>query len=120
MQSGMVLSCIPITVQDVERTEYVYGKSVPELKGKSTTPRNAHNRIVPVEKLSDKIQILYCDIMFVNNISFLISVAKPMNLILCSSTDNSRVSKLLGDTIMTQVNLMRSQQFMVNQIYVDD
>ena len=35
IRNGVIVDC-PIIVQDVERTEYVYGKSAPKLKGKST------------------------------------------------------------------------------------
>lgn len=119
IRNGVIIDC-PITIDDIQRTEYVYGRSVPELKGKSVKPKNADYNIVKIDKNTDEYQLMYCDIMYINNTSFIVSVIKPMNLLLCSYCDNMRNAKNYGDLIMSHVDILRSQQFIVDKVYIDE
>ena len=71
-------------VEDVIRAEAVHGKPIAGLKGKNTTPKNADNRVILVEKSTEKRQCIYYDIMYANQIDFLTTVVEPLNMLLCS------------------------------------
>ena len=100
IQMGIFVNC-PITVQDIEKTECYYGKSVPELKSKS---RNADHKIITIAKT----QSMCCDIVFINNILYLLSVCKLMILLFYSTTNNSIKARTLGELLMSHVNILKS------------
>ena len=100
IRNGAVVNC-PITVEDVLGVENVHGKPAGELKGKTTAPANQIQRIINVEKSAEKNLTLYVDVMFMNNIPFLLSVAKPLNLFLSSDLSNERNGIVLANTLLT-------------------
>ena len=84
----------PITIDDVKRFNMVNGKNAAEIKGKMTKPSNIDQKAVIIDHLRHKYLLLHCDVMYANNLPFLISVAKPINQVLCSELSD-RSSKAI-------------------------
>ena len=79
LRNGTVINC-PITVEDLLRAEAVCGKPIAALKGKTTAPNNADNRVISVERSTEKRPCIYYDIMYGNQMAFLTAVVKPLNM----------------------------------------
>ena len=80
---------------------------------------NSQFTAVMVEMLNSLVH-LHVDIMNVNNIVFLLSVAKPINLLLCTELMNSRSMTNLSDALLSQISIIKSQGFIVNIIFFDE
>ena len=83
-----------------------------------TNPPNINKKTVIVDHLTDKYLLLHCDVMYTNNLPFLISVAKPINLVLCSELHDKN-SKTLLSTILSHVDILKQQKFVMNKIMTD-
>jgi hypothetical protein len=88
IQSNQVNDC-PVTVQDVEASHKIWGKSVAALKGKTTRSKPIHvaKDFVKVPKgiLSLHTEVfLTCDICFVNQVPFFVSLSRKI----CFTTVN--------------------------------
>jgi hypothetical protein len=73
---------IPITAHDVARAYEVYGTPIPLLQGK--TVHKSEHSYVP-ERLPRTISTvvqLHADLMFIEEIGFLITVSKPLDLVI--------------------------------------
>ena len=119
IRNGTILNC-PITPDDVKRYWMVYERNIAEIKGKMTKPGNIKQDVITVPKTTDKYLDLHVDIMYVNNIAFLLSVAKPINLLLCTELLNGRNMNNLSDTLLSQIGIIKSQGFIVSKIFVDE
>ena len=85
-----------------------------------TRAKNSNYKQVTVNKHTDKDLVIHSDIMYANNIPFLLSVAKPLNLLLCSELQNGRNSTNLSQLLVTHINILKSQGFNVCKIIVDE
>ena len=72
-----------ITPDDIRRAHEIYGPSVPMLKGTATHKRQETKIPYQIEYNATKDQRLHIDIMFINEMGFLVSVSKPLNLTMC-------------------------------------
>ena len=73
---------LPVTAQDVARVYEAYGTPIPLLQGK--TVHKSEHPYVP-ERLPRTISTtlqLHADLMFIEEIGFLISVSKPLDLVI--------------------------------------
>ena len=84
-----------------------------------TKPPNYDFKQISTPKATDKCLTLHSEILFANNIPFLITVAKPMNLLLCSELGGSRSSNNLSNIIVSHIMILKSQGFIVEKVYVD-
>ena len=57
--------------------------------------------------------------MFLDEVPFLISVAKPINLIMATDIGNSRSTKSIMNAVETQIGLLSAKGFMVKNLIVD-
>ena len=56
--------------------------------------------------------------MHATNLPFLISVAKPINLLLCSELSD-KTSKFLLSTTLSHADILKQQKFVVNKAMAD-
>ncbi len=116
VKSGM--ANVPITIHDLYRAERIYGPDVGSLKGKL---KARPSPIVTVEHVPRPIineLTLHVDIMFIENIPYLISVSTPLGLTLVSCMDNrgaTVVRKMLNDML----KIYRSREFFVKTLLSD-
>jgi hypothetical protein len=82
MRAGAINN-LPIAYKDVINAKSIFGPDIASIKGK-TTNKDTHNIPQPerVSKHLQKIQDLIIDIMYVNNEPFLVSVSRPLDLII--------------------------------------
>ena len=69
-----------VTVPDVYRALRIYGESLGSLRGKTKRSKTEHIDLETIPKEIDVEVTLHVDIMFVENIPFLISVIAPMSM----------------------------------------
>ena len=82
MIRGNVLKNCPITIEDVNNAEVLFGPNLGSLKGKTT--RQASNVVTPFESTDLPLEIidrcrdvtLCCDLMFVNKTIFLVTISR--------------------------------------------
>lgn len=79
IRSNLIKDC-PVTVEDVEISEEIWGKDVPALKGKTTRKKPApvarNNIKIPLKLLNlHKEVYLTADVFFVNGIAFLLTLS---------------------------------------------
>ena len=110
LRNGTMIKCT-ITPDDVKRFVSVYGKVAAEVKGKMTRPTNSNFKQIITIKATDKCLTLHSDILFANNIPFMITVAKPLNLLLCSEIGGSRSSNNVSNIIVSHIMILKSQGF---------
>jgi hypothetical protein len=70
----------PVTIEHLKRAEYVNGKNLGLIKGKTTAPSQSaplHRTEFPPAR-SD--QEAHCDLFFINDNAFLITVTAPLGL----------------------------------------
>ena len=63
---------------------------------------------------------MYVDVMYLHNILFMLSVSKPLNILLSSELNNERNGLMLANTLLTNINLLKSHGFTVEIIYCDE
>ena len=111
LNQGAVIEC-PITSTDIVTADKIYGKLVPELRGK--TVRHSGFDTITVEpgirrapmKLS-----MYTDIMFVNRNPFLLSIFAPINLTMVSDMGGSNALPNIRLCLETHLNLLEESGF---------
>jgi hypothetical protein len=68
--------------EDVTRAEEIYGPDLQAVRGKSVKRKNRHAGVKPAGKIVDANLIMHTDIMFVEGLPFLMSIFKPLMLLL--------------------------------------
>lgn len=114
-----VMTNLPITVADIERAEQIYGKDVAIIKGKSTRPNPSPvPKINTVEKDKSE-QTFFSDIFHVRKLHFLITVSKPMNLIIVNSLRDRYNGSDLTDAINDHISVVQKYGFEIREIVLD-
>ena len=118
LRSGNFVNC-PITPEDVQRADNIFGENVAILKGKSTDPGPSRFNEIKVPKSSRQEQDMNVDVMYVKEVPLLISVFKPLNLLMATELTVKRDTELVAKSIMSQINKMRANAFEVKRVIVD-
>jgi len=119
ISSGALVNS-PITVQDIHRAEFLFGKEIPSLKGKSTarTPLPVKGDFVP--KMTQKTQILHTDVMHIQGACFLISVLEPLGLTFTTHLTGGPIDNtLIFAALKTHLDTAKSENFEVSTIRAD-
>ena len=118
ISTGAILNC-PVTVADIKRAINIYGPDLASLKGKTVTRKS---RIAYAEKPVIKFQnaeITLCiDIMYINGISFLITVSEDLGLLMIGELKSKNINHI-KDVLNTIINYYRSASFVVKMIKTD-
>ena len=92
----------PVLPQDVDRARRIYGPDVYSRKGKAVRTKSI---IVDMQKVEPRlvrtVYDLHADIMFIDNIPFLVSVSTPNRLLMAE-----RLSSRTAHELQTQLNCM--------------
>ena len=120
-----VLKNCKVTVEDVDRAEYIYGKPTPTLQGKMTNSKQRTKNIVrtqpPHGLTKEQCRVnLYIDIMYVNRIPFLLcksdDIVNHRKVFFLSSRGKIKIYKRLK-----LIRLMYEKRgFKVNIIHADN
>ena len=117
VNDGNVLN-IPHTGEHIRNYFDTYGAMVESVRGKTT---KQHVKVTESNAKIGKqrtMQTLTSDVMFADEEMFLISIASPLELTVCSHVSSTNKTQL-GKAIQTQINLLRSRGFEVAKIFVD-
>jgi hypothetical protein len=114
----------PVTAAHLRRAYDIYGKSMNVIKGKSVSKKPSKIRI---ERLPTTLNIehrleLSVDIMFVNEIAFLLSVSTPLGLILVHALGRGagkRTAQAIRTPLLNQIAEYKSKGFTVDHLSVD-
>ena len=85
INQGIIINC-PVTVQDIQRSIQVYGEDIASLKGKitDTAPTIVNTNTLFNNTLIPTNQSMHCDIVFIFEDPYLVSVATPLDLVMVS------------------------------------
>eukprot|EP00557_Chaetoceros_sp_GSL56_P005694 CAMPEP_0176500028 /NCGR_PEP_ID=MMETSP0200_2-20121128/13286_1 /TAXON_ID=947934 /ORGANISM="Chaetoceros sp., Strain GSL56" /LENGTH=1532 /DNA_ID=CAMNT_0017898575 /DNA_START=170 /DNA_END=4768 /DNA_ORIENTATION=+ len=110
---------VPVSVEDIKNSFDIYGPPVEMIRGKMTNKKAPMRDDVDVGiKEERKIQVLTSDVMFVNEETFLVSIATPLELLITSHVTSQSKPKL-GESLQSHINLLRSYGFDVSLVRVD-
>ena len=118
LRAGTIIDC-PVTVEDVVRAEAIWGESVAIAKGKTTDPGPTTPKDISVPRSTRKTQTMYSDILTVLGVPLIMSVLKPLNLLVATEVTTTRKAKQLALALLAQVNKARGNGFEVEKIFVD-
>ena len=122
INSGSIINC-PVTAQDIARAHDIYGPELGVLKGKATKQRITST---PLEFLPREITsslVLHVDIMFVDRMVFLLSVATPLCLTMVTFLGQGKGSRALASVrkaLLSHLDLYTPRQFTISAIKTDN
>jgi Reverse transcriptase (RNA-dependent DNA polymerase) len=124
LKDNHILNC-PITIDDAQRAESIYGKDVAFLKGK-TTARPAKDHVpdftpipLPPELLSLHPDLTLCfDLFYVLGLGFSLSTSRSLRYLSCHHIAN-RSLPVLKDCIASDLSVYRSRGFRPVAIHAD-
>jgi len=112
------ISDIPVTAQDVWRSEHIWGRDVNSLKGKTVQNKNVAVDIEYVGRPVDQNITLLADIMFVQGEPYLVTVAKELGLTMVNSL-KSRSTAAVKEALSKQLSNYTSRGFIVRTLLTD-
>ena len=121
LNQGTLIEC-PITTDDIVTADKIYGKFVPELRGRAV--RRSGFDAISVEPSTPRVPMrlnMYTDIMFINSKPFLLSVFQAINLTMVSDMGGSHALPNIRSSLDTHLNLLEENGlFKVADIYCDN
>ena len=110
-----------LTAIDIRNYTSVYGNDIAYIKGhmKCHDPVKRVSYEQSNDLKSNRLQNLHADISFFNNIMFLTTVVKPLDLVISTHLQN-KSSQCIIDAFTEQINVLRSYDYEVNEIFTDN
>ena len=108
-----------LTPQDVRRANDIYGPLIAHIKGTSTRCKVPYRNPIKVERTMELVQILHTDLMYVENVAFMVAVSKPMNLITVEMLA-SKGAKTIEKVIYNFIDTYRSNSYEVEKTVSDN
>ena len=119
INNGGILNC-PVTVNDIQRANQIYGPDIAILKGKTTSNQNAtkiNNEFYEPKYTTSKL-ILCADIMFIFGVAFLVVIAEKIELLIAIHLIN-KTSNVLKKAIFEIINVFEKYKFEIKIIKAD-
>ena len=119
IKEGRIINC-PITITDIENANKIWGRNMAYIKGKTTSHKAP---IVTIDsninyQTYDKNITIMIDIMYVETIPFLISVSKPLDMILINQIKNRKTITIFNQ-LNKQLGTYLSRGYNINTIRCD-
>ena len=122
VKNNMVINC-DVTTDDIARSEQLYGKAVPEIKGKlkRLAPISHANitRVPLPTPLKGRSLHLFIDVIYVNKIAFFVSKTKDVNFIIVT-TLKSRSATQLINAVNDHIDKYESRGFEITDVHGDN
>jgi hypothetical protein len=122
VRERLITDC-PVTVQDVENANHIFGPDLANLKGKMIRTKPEHVRIEYVQIPRDFVELhkyvmLVAEVMFVNSLPFLVTSLQGISLVTIEYL-KSRTAKRLIDTLERVIRIYRKAGFIVQTALMD-
>ncbi len=113
----------PVTVQDVENANCIFGLDLANFRGKTIRTKLEHVRIEYVQIPWDFVELhknvtLVADVMFVNGLPFLVTSSRGISLVTIEYL-KSRTAKRLIDTLERVTHIYGKAGFIVQTALMD-
>ncbi len=123
VHGGMISNC-PVTMNAVTNAHQIFGPDLAGVRGRMVwrTPESVTTNYVQIPRAileQHQLVTLAVDIMFVNRVPFLVSVARGLNLVTAEFTP-SRTAKQLAAGITWMMDLYACRGFQVGTVLMDN
>jgi hypothetical protein len=118
VEHGNFIDMPNISRADIKRAYEVYGMPVEYTRGKMTKKKATRIRYEPALRDNSKDQVLYTDVMHIDENMFLISVCEPLQLTLQTHVLNESAATL-GIALQSHIQVLREKSFAVTCVHVD-
>ena len=112
----------PVTVEHLRRAEYVNGKNLGLIKGKTTAPSQSAPLHITEYPPGRKAQEEHCDLFFLNGNAFLITVTHPMGATIISHLGvgkGARSTASITKALLAHTNALKARGFTIAQVISD-
>jgi len=118
----LITNC-PVTVQDVENANRIFGPDLANLRGKTIRTKPEHVRKEYVQIPRDFVELhkyvtLVANVMFVNGLPFLVTSSRGISLVTIEYL-KSRTAKRLDDTLERVIHIYIKAGFIVQTALID-
>ena len=117
VESGSNLSRCDVTGADVRRAYDIHGGDIAATKGKSKK-RAVGDKAVRVAVTDKPKQVLYSDPALIEDENYLVSVAKPLGLLLTNKVPGLS-NQPLGTALTSQMSTLRERDYVVEKVVTD-
>ena len=117
VNSGANFTNLDITSGDVRRAFDIHGGDVNAIKGK-TKKLAVGSNVVPVVVPDKPEQVMYSDVMHIDDHMYLITVVKPLDLVLTTPI-KSQTTDVLGVAVESQRSALRERGYVANKLKTD-
>jgi hypothetical protein len=107
-----------LRLEDFRNAETLWGPTLARMAGNSKEPKDIKIKIEPVFTFKKPVLDVYIDIMFIGGVPFLMSLTKPIGLIMANKLD-ARTAKCISRAILMQVLVLHKHQYAVRAIFTD-
>lgn len=115
---GAVVEC-PITPADIRLYLTIYGPDVALIQGKTHQRKSKPIRDETIPMMVPTEQEIHIDIMFIDKDPYLVSVSKPMHLMMATYLGNSRSGPNLRVKLAEQLKAYEAKKFVVTLVLSD-
>lgn len=93
VQNHRIKNC-PINVEDIHRMTAIYGADIGAVLGRTVRkrPLSLQNTVVP--RIDNEETVLFVDLFFINNLTFLLSISKGFNMLVVAYMDDKKKDSL--------------------------
>ena len=109
---------MPVNRNDLRESIQVLGPHVGYVRGRKKW-RDATVRVDTIIPVQKERQELFCDIMHINKLKFLISVAKPLDLSMVTRLPDKYDKEAIGRVLQEHINSIAAYGFPVRTIHAD-
>ena len=118
IEDGNILELPHISRADIKRAYDLYGMPVEYVRGKMTKKRATRVRFEPALQENEKDQVLWSDVMTIDQNKFLITVCDPLNLTLKTHIERE-TADVLGLALQGHLQVLRERSFTPRMVHVD-
>ena len=123
VRGGMISNC-PVTVNTVNNAHQIFGPDLAGIRGRTVRrpPESVTTNYVQIPRVileRHQLVTLAVDVMFVNGVPFLVSVARGLNLVTAEFT-SSQTAKQLAAGITQMIDLYARGGFQVGTVLMDN
>lgn len=84
----------PIDVEDIHRMSAIYGADIGAVLGRTVRKRPLSLRNAVVPRIDNEETVLFVDLFFINNLTFLLSISKGFNMLVVAYMDDKKKDSL--------------------------